>query len=319
VESEAQDPRGAPREAETTEGSGDGYGSVIGFVGLVLPVSWGVMLALGAGHSARATAIAMTCPLVLAAVFLSLEGKAAWSALGWGPPGWTYGGLSVGLPVAQLALVLLAGSAGGWIEQNPSHIINSYPTGHLGLNLVLAVPGMVIPFLLLSPGALLAGWVSHLGEEVAWRGYLFGALLRRGSHLPAAALVTGAVWWLWHLPFLFSSPILTSLPKGAFLLLLGSSLPALVGASAMYCWIYVASGSIWAPTLLHLFWNLYRGVLTGRLSDGAPGLFAGPLWLMNGEGVLGNLVSAASGVFFLVLLARRSGWGRPSLGPVTGS
>jgi membrane protease YdiL (CAAX protease family) len=211
----------------------------------------------------------------------------------------------VGLPILQLGLVLLLGSAGGWVELSSSHVIARYPTDHLALNLALALPGTVIPFLLLSPVTLLAGWVSHLGEEVAWRGYLFGALLRNGSALVSAALVTGAVWWLWHLPFVFLSPILASLPGGALLLVLGSSLPALVGTSALYCWIYVASRSIWAPTLMHLVWNLYRGILTGRLSDGTSGLFAGPLWLINGEGVFGNLVSMAFGIFFLVLLARR--------------
>jgi membrane protease YdiL (CAAX protease family) len=247
----------------------------------------------------------MTCPMLVAAVFLSMEGRASWLAVGWGPPGWLYGAVSVALPVVQMGLVLLAGSTGGWIEFNPSHIITRTPTDHLALNLVLAVPGMVIPFLLLSPGTLLGGWVSHLGEEVAWRGYLFGTLHRRGSALLPAAFATGVIWWLWHLPFLFLSPVLTSLPRGRFLLLLASSFPALVGTSAIYCWMYIVSGSIWAPTLMHLFWNLYRGILTGRLSDGAPGLFAGPLWLINGEGVLGNLVSTAFGILFLVLLARR--------------
>jgi membrane protease YdiL (CAAX protease family) len=160
---------------------------------LVLPLSWGLMVALGAGRSERATAVAMTCPLFVAAVFLSLEGKAAWSAVGWRPPPPAYASLSVGLPILQLGLVLLLDSAGGWAKFDSSHLITRFPTTHLGLNLFLGIPGIVVPFLLLSPGTLLAGWVSHLGEEVAWRGYLFGALVRRGNALPSVALVAGTV------------------------------------------------------------------------------------------------------------------------------
>lgn len=306
MESEGPEPGAPSRGAVRPEKTGSRQ-RVAWFVGLVLPVGWAVMLMLEAVGSATATAVGMTCPMLVAVAFLSLEGRAGWSSVGWGLPGWTYGGLSLGLPLVQLALVLLVGFFAGCIELNASHVITRNPTSQLWLNLILAVPGMVIPFLLLPPGALLAGWVSHLGEEVAWRGYLFGTLFRKGSAPVPAALVTGVVWWLWHLPFFFLSPVLASLPRGALLLLLASSLPALVGASAMYCWIYTASGSIWAPTLLHLFWNLYRGILTGRLSDGASGLFTGPLWLMNGEGVLGNLVSAAFGILFLGLLSRRAG------------
>lgn len=79
------------QEAGRCERGGGGYRTVFGFIGLVLPVSWGVMFALGVGRSPTATAVAMTCPMLVAALFLSLEGKAAWSAVGWRPPGWIYG------------------------------------------------------------------------------------------------------------------------------------------------------------------------------------------------------------------------------------
>jgi hypothetical protein len=55
---------------------------------------------------------------------------------------------------------------------------------------------------------------------------------------------------------------------------------------------------------MHLFWNLYRGILTGRLADGQPGMFTGELWLINGEGIIGMVVMALSGLFFFFLMRR---------------
>ena len=41
-----------------------------------------------------------------------------------------------------------------------------------------------------------------LGEEFGWRGFALARLLRRWQSLPAA-LILGAIWWVWHLPTFF--------------------------------------------------------------------------------------------------------------------
>jgi membrane protease YdiL (CAAX protease family) len=289
-------------------------GEVAVFVALVLPLSWGIMLLARAGTSRAGSGIAMTVPMIVALVFL-LRRHRGLATIGWRVPRWPYCCLAIGLPLLLLGLVLLIDWMAGWIAFNPEYLLNRFPTPHLWLNLILAAPGMFVPFLILSPVALISGWVSHLGEEFAWRGYLFRSLFKRSGHPLPAVVLTGLVWWLWHLPFFPLSPALSKLTAGPLLLLLATSLPALIGTSALYAWAYVASGSIWTPTALHLFWNLYRGILTGRLADGAAGLFTGSLWLVNGEGVIGNLVSALAGLIFMVLLVRRSGSLEPAAVP----
>jgi membrane protease YdiL (CAAX protease family) len=75
----------------------------------------------------------------------------------------------------------------------------------------------------------------------------------------------------------------------------------MVGTACVFSWVYLKSNSIWAPTIMHLSWNFFRGVLTGRLSDGEPGLFNGDLWMINGEGVIGMIVTALTGLIFIFL------------------
>ena len=125
-----------------------------------------------------------------------------------------------------------------------------------------------------------------------------------------AVTISGGVWWAWHLPMFWLSPVLRalSLPQLGLTVLL--SAPAMLGTAFMYSWIYLKSGSIWAPTTMHLFWNLYRGTLTGRLADGKAGLFAGDLWLVNGEGVIGMIVSAYLGLLFYALMLKEQKAGR---------
>jgi membrane protease YdiL (CAAX protease family) len=127
-------------------------------------------------------------------------------------------------------------------------------------------------------------------------------MARENNTLVRAVLVSGAVWWAWHLPLFWLSPVLSALTVPQLVLTVLLSAPAILGTAFMYSWVYLKSGSIWAPTIMHLFWNLYRGTLTGRLADGAAGLFAGDLWLVNGEGVIGMIVTACFGLLFYALM-----------------
>ncbi|GEM_PF-1666480 len=273
------------------------------FCVLVLALSWGfTLVARGVFHSRNPMTVVMALPLILAVIFMAVA-RERFSAVGLGLPKLRYLGLAVLLPLLQLVLIVAIGSSLGLLTYNPEHLIVSRPTPHLWLNLVLCVPALVIPWVLLTPPALILGWITHFSEEFAWRGYLF-----RGVSSPAGqvkgALISGAVWWAWHLPLFALSPVLASLDSGQVILTVILSLASLLGTAALYGWIYLRSGSIWAPTVLHLYWNLFRELLTGRISDGTPGLFTGDLWLMNGEGVIGMAVTAATGAVFLFLLRR---------------
>ncbi|MGB8951300.1 MAG: CPBP family intramembrane glutamic endopeptidase [Candidatus Aminicenantales bacterium] len=172
------------------------------------------------------------------------------------------------------------------------------------LNLVLCIPAMFLPFLLLSPLAFLIGWINHLGEEFAWRGFLFRKIVEEGGSLISGIFISGITWWAWHLPLFLFSPVLSRLNWGQTLLTLFLSVFSILGTAVIYSWIYFKSASIWAPTIMHIFWNLYRAILTGRLADGEPGLFKGDLWLINGEGIIGMAVTSLFGLCFLPLIMK---------------
>lgn len=272
---------------------------------LVLVLTWTLTLSaglLGLGRSPMTTVMAL--PMLLAVIFVLISKTDRLSSIGWRVPASAYCLLSVLLPILQVAAVIAVGLSADLLTLNRDHLLFRQPTSHVGLNLLLLVPAMFIPFILLSIPGLIVGWLNHLGEEFAWRGYLFRRLALEDNKLVRAVLLSGAVWWAWHLPMFGLSPVLSalSLPQQGLTVVL--SLFSILGTAFMYSWIYLRSGSIWAPTIMHLFWNLFRGTLTGRLADGEPGLFAGDLWLVNGEGIIGMLVTACFGLLFYALMIR---------------
>ncbi|WP_243792361.1 CPBP family intramembrane glutamic endopeptidase [Saccharopolyspora gloriosae] len=104
---------------------------------------------------------------------------------------------------------------------------------------------------------MVLGWLNVIpafGEEIGWRGYLTSALLPLGQ--PAAFLVTGILWGLWHAPLLIlgynypNAPIVV-----AFLMMVCfcSLLSALLG------WLRLATDSVWPAAIAHGFVNAAAG------------------------------------------------------------
>jgi membrane protease YdiL (CAAX protease family) len=289
--------------------------NIIWFVVFVLLVSWTAAFALEFLHlSAAPMTAVMIFPMVLALIFMLISKDEKLSAVGWKLPRLKYWLLGIALPIFELGIILALDYALGLISYNGEHILAHKPTPNVWLNVVLAIPGMFIPFILLSLPSFAVGWINHLGEEFAWRGYLFRRMAKGSRSTVKAVLVSGLVWWAWHIPMFWLSPLLRALNFRQMGLTLFLSLPALIGTAALYSWVYLRSGSIWAPTIMHLFWNLYRGMLTGRLADGEPGLFVGNLWIINGEGIIGMMVTALVGFYFLRLI-KRSDKVKPGLFP----
>ena len=247
----------------------------------------------------------MIFPALLALIFIFFSKKEKFSFIGWKLPRAKYWLISIFLPIFQMGIIVALGFSLGLLSYNNLHIITQKPTPYVWLNLLIGIPAMFIPFILLSLPSFIIGWLNHLGEEFAWRGYLFRRISERSGSLMRGVFISGIVWWFWHIPMFWLSPVLNKLNIWQIGLIIFTSLFGLLGTTAIYSWVYVISGSIWAPTIMHIFWNLYRGILTGRLADGTPGLFRGNLWLINGEGIIGNIITALTGVFFLCLLIKK--------------
>jgi membrane protease YdiL (CAAX protease family) len=283
----------------------------------VLLVSWALVICIKAfGWSQSPMAAIMSFPMLMAILFILIFREDRFSDIGWKFPGCKFFLIAVFLPLIQIGLALGLSAVLGLISFNEQHFLVHKPTAHPGLNLVLCLPGMFIPFLLLSLPNYLVGWINHLGEEFAWRGYLFRKVSQARKSFLAGVLISGIVWWAWHFPMFWLSPVLKPLKPGQTAVIAVSSVFALLGTTAVFSWLYVRSGSIWAPTIAHLSWNLFRGALTGRLADGAPGLFKGQLWIINGEGMIGNIVTFLTGSVFLCLIVQldRKARGRQTSG-----
>jgi membrane protease YdiL (CAAX protease family) len=130
--------------------------------------------------------------------------------------------------------------------------------------------------------------MAALGEELGWRGFLMPHLHPRLSLL-AAALVTGLVWGLWHLPADYVAL------KGyggwfwaAFLL----NGPVVLTAHAIImAWIWKRTdGSTLAAVLYHLTITASAMIAPSAGSDGLPGVLAAAC----GAGVM----CVAAGILF---------------------
>lgn len=104
------------------------------------------------------------------------------------------------------------------------------------------------------------GLVLFLAEEYGWRGYLQRAL-QPGWPMPAASLVVGVVWALWHAPLLFNPDAIQSeLHAGWYFAFV-------TGIAILFGWVFTYTrGSVILVTLLHATWNASAGFLLVSLA-----------------------------------------------------
>jgi len=110
--------------------------------------------------------------------------------------------------------------------------------------LSLSLPALGLTFVVLA-------LTDGLGEEPAWRGYLLPRLLvHRGPVL--ASLIVGLIWWLWHLPLVWTAG---GAMEGQPLWLL---LADLLVKSLIFTYVFLGTGgSILIAILLHASTNLF--------------------------------------------------------------
>ncbi|MYA59903.1 MAG: CPBP family intramembrane metalloprotease [Chloroflexi bacterium] len=102
------------------------------------------------------------------------------------------------------------------------------------------------------------------GEEFGWRGYLQVRLFRDRPLL--AAVVTGVIWGLWHLPINLRGYNFPDQPVVGMLVFTVSA----IMLSIIFGWLRTKTGSIWAASLGHSATNAVGGSLTLVLFIGAP-------------------------------------------------
>jgi membrane protease YdiL (CAAX protease family) len=169
---------------------------------------------------------------------------------------WRYYLVAWLLPLPVLAFILAAAVALG-VSYPDFSMMQSL--AHLALHakvpaIFVGRLGYVIPVQLLF-SALLATPILF-GEEFGWRGYLQLRLFPRSPTL--AAVSTGIIWGLWHLPIILDGyefsgdPVVATAAFGVMTVLI----------SIIFGWLREKSGSIWVTSLAHSATNAIGGSLS---------------------------------------------------------
>ncbi len=121
------------------------------------------------------------------------------------------------------------------------------------------------PWYLMAGAIVLSIWVQA-GEEVGWRGYALPRLADRLG-LPAASLVLGVVWAVWHLPLFFVRGGDTFGQSFPFYLLQVTAL------SVVMAWLYWRTeGSLLLVMLLHASINNTKDIAPSAVQGAADSL-----------------------------------------------
>jgi len=101
---------------------------------------------------------------------------------------------------------------------------------------------------------LFGSLLSATGEEIGWRG-VFVPELAKVTTFPKVALISGAVWAVWHLPaILFADYNLPGVPKWYASIMF---MIMVLGISFAFAWLRLKSGSLWTAAILHASHNLF--------------------------------------------------------------
>ncbi|MBO0836816.1 MAG: CPBP family intramembrane metalloprotease [Actinobacteria bacterium] len=273
--------------------------------GNLLSIGLFVLMAYGLGWAAfvgfRAAGLpfvvtgnaGMLAPAIAVLVLVALR-RARFSDLGLWPLGrirWYVA------PYVLIPLLIAAGAALELVTRYQHWDVHLDPLQAAGIPVsasTLPMPTSTLLLLLavsaLTEGALV-GLPFTLGEELGWRGFLAPRLTPLGG--TAAAVVTGVIWGLWHLPVIGLSGwgAVTSLPGYeptswyAALFFCLTTVPL----SIIYVWLRFRSGSVWPCVLAHAMANSGFALLAilvlsrpgSPLIGGPVGLLGvAPLWLV---------------------------------------
>ncbi|EPR37079.1 Abortive infection protein [Desulfovibrio sp. X2] len=248
---------------------------VLAFLGISFGLAWTVWEVLasrgfgpGDPRVALYTLCASFAPAVAAVVVRTAVTREGFADAGLRPRlkrSWPYYLAAWLLPLPAAALVLWLGQVLGlaqpdWtLARGVAELVSRAPDA--GAYLKGAGTARVVGSALF---ASLAGSLVFFGEEFGWRGWL-QQRIAPGRPL-RAAVVTGLVWSLWHLPLNLRGYNFPGHPVSGQIAFTAS----LVCLSIIFGWLRECSGSIWCASLAHAATNSIGGSLVAlALAGGA--------------------------------------------------
>lgn len=149
----------------------------------------------------------------------------------------------------------------------------------VGLSEFSSVARFAILFALSMTFVSLLSFLSAVGEEIGWRGYLLTRLVE--AEVPRPVLLSGLVWAVWHLPLILSGQYAAgpsrALSAVVFVL-------TVAGVGYVMAWMRLTTGSVWPAVVLHAVWN---AVIQGTFDGSTKGT---SIWV----GEAGLLVAVAA-------------------------
>lgn len=179
---------------------------------------------------------AMWCPTFAAVVTrLLFQHNLNGFALGAGKPVWL--AVAILLPVGVGFLMF----SSAWLS------------GIAPFNMEKAAMIFSVTFLPVFLYGIVFNLFAAAGEEFGWRGFLVPEL-SRFMGFTELALLSGAIWTVWHFPLIFFG---TYHGTGPIWYSLAVFIPSVMGAGLILAWLRLMSGSVWVAVLFHGFWNYF--------------------------------------------------------------
>ena len=180
----------------------------------------------------------MWCPGI-AAIATTLIFQRNLKGLGWRLGNVRYLALAYALPLAYAAVAYGV----VWILGLGAFSAAALPAGQSLLSFLVSCATVGVALSLLPA----------MGEEIGWRGFLVPELARITS-FAGTALLSGAIWAVWHMPLILFADYHSGAPMGVTL---ACFTVMAIGMSFAFAWLRLRSGSLWPAALMHASHNLF--------------------------------------------------------------
>ena len=221
-------------------------------------------LIISAGSLGAYSGYLMWC-LGLAGILTQLIFQRNLRDMGWRPGPAKYLLWGFGLPLLYCAIVYGIVWLTGLGKFNTTELVNTFAKQfHMegqSPAKVLAIYGVLVVTYGIAMSAFRA-----FGEEIGWKGLLVPALAKETCSYTKTALISAAIWTIWHYPPLLFSDYNNAGAPIWFGLICFTIM--VFGINFVSVWLRLKTGSIWPAMLLHSSHNLFvQTVFTPLTSD----------------------------------------------------
>ena len=233
---------------------------------VLLGVFSGTMIALIVATANQTAVLGLMWSVGAAAIIaLKLSGHSL-RELGWAWGPGKYHLIALGLPVAYATLAYGTAAVAGAVTFLEPASVDALVQAS-GFSFFPQPLDLVATLALVIIVGMIQSMSSSLGEEIGWRGFLTPRLTATLGFV-LGALVTGAIWGLWHLPLVILSTYNAGGDVRFELLSFGIGVIALSGPMA---WLRLNANSLWPCVTLHASHNLLIQQIFDRLTTRGAG------------------------------------------------